>query len=99
MAQESEQIIKFDFQSDALDTGTLELSVPPAARSRFLRNPHRYVREFLERHGQEVNEISFAVSEDGLGLSECFAQLAVAELRPRFQHIKVGEFRSSYVIR
>jgi hypothetical protein len=100
MAPESNQAIVFDVQSDDLDIGTLDLAVPAVAQARFLRDPYRYVREFLERHGQEVNEVSFAVSESGSTLAQCFAQLALAAAKPVFVHVKTaGPYKSTYVIK
>ena len=92
------QGISFDFQSDALDELTLDLSVPASARGRFLRNPQRYIREFLQERGQAVGEVSLAVGEESASLAECLAEIAIGTRKPKSVHLKTGEHKCRYVV-
>jgi hypothetical protein len=98
MQRNQQEPVAFAFQSETIDEFTLDLSVERVAQMRFLRNPHRYIREFLERNGQEVNDVSFAVSEDGATLEECLAAFAIAAARPKGIHLKSPQYKSRWVV-
>jgi hypothetical protein len=100
MAQEPAQVIRYDFQSDDLEVGTLHLAVPADARARFLQNPPHYIREFLERHGLEVTEVSIAVREGGASLEACLAMLALEQGDPEVTHLRrPASKRSNFIIK